>query len=98
MNNDLISRESLLKDIDEVIEQYSYEKDGAAVMDALTCVRDMVNDMPTAYDVEKVIKQLESEASHCASFFDGYYTDDYERGKFEAYNEAVEIVKRGGME
>lgn len=29
MNNDLISRKSLLKNIDEVIEQYSYEKDGA---------------------------------------------------------------------
>ena len=55
-----------------------------------------IAEQPTAYDVEKVIKQLESEASHCASFFDGYYTDDYERGKFEAYNEAVEIVKKGG--
>ena len=53
---------------------------------------------PTAYDVDKVIEQLESEASHCASFFDGYYTDDYERGKFEAYNEAVEIVKKGGVD
>ena len=57
-----------------------------------------IAEQPTAYDVEKVIKQLESEASHCASFFDGYYTDDYERGKFEAYNEAAEIVKKGGAE
>lgn len=56
----------------------------------------LIKEQPTAYDVNKVIEQLESEASHCASFFDGYYTDDYERGKFEAYNEAVEIVKRGG--
>ena len=56
----------------------------------------LIEELTTAYDVERVIKQLESEASHCASFFDDYYTDDYERGKFEAYNEAVEIVKKGG--
>lgn len=96
MNNDLISRKLLLKDIDEVIEQYSYEKDGVAIMDASTCVRDMVNDMPTAYDVDKVIEQLENEACRCASFFCDDYRDDYERGKFDAYNEVVEIVKKGG--
>ena len=96
MNNDLISRESLLKDIDEVIEQYSYEKDGAAVMDALTCVRDMVNDMPTAYDVGKVLEQLKEKYYSC----DLTKTDgsEYEDGRFDAYNEAVEIVKRGGVE
>lgn len=63
MNNDLISRKSLLKDIDEVIEQYSYEKDGAAVMDALTCVRDMVNDMPTAYDIKGIVKTIGEEVN-----------------------------------
>ena len=61
-------------------------------------INEMIDCAPTAYDTDNVIEQLESEASHCASFFDGYYTDDYERGKFEAYNEAVEIVKRGGVE
>lgn len=60
MNNDLISRESLLKDIDEMTEEYSYERDGVVVMDVLTCVRDMVNDMLTAYDINRVVEQLES--------------------------------------
>lgn len=94
MTDELISKKALLKEIDEVIAQYNWKE--YVILDVLHCARDMVFDQPTAYDVEKVIKQLESEASHCASFFDGYYTDDYERGKFEAYNEAVEIVKRGG--
>ena len=96
MNNDLISRESLLKDIDKMTEEYSYERDGVVVMDVLTCVRDMVNDMSTAYDVDKVIEQLENEACRCAPFFCDDYRDDYERGKFDAYNEVVEIVKKGG--
>ena len=94
MTDDLISKKSLLKEIDEVIAQYNWKE--YVILDILHCARDMVFDQPTAYDIDKVIEQLESEASHCASFFDGYYTDDYERGKFEAYNEAVEIVKRGG--
>ena len=94
MTDELISKKSLLKEIDEVIAQYNWKE--YVILDILHCARDMVFDQPTAYDIDKVIEQLESEASHCASFFDGYYTDDYERGKFEAYNEAVEIVKRGG--
>ena len=94
MTDDLISKKALLKEIDEVIAQYNWKE--YVILDILHCARDMVFDHPTAYDIDKVIEQLESEASHCASFFDGYYTDDYERGKFEAYNEAVEIVKKGG--
>ena len=94
MTDELISKKALLKEIDEVIAQYNWKE--YVILDILHCARDMVFDHPIAYDIDKVIKQLESEASHCASFFDGYYTDDYERGKFEAYNEAVEIVKKGG--
>ena len=94
MTDELISKKLLLKEIDEVIAQYNWKE--YVILDILHCARDMVFDQPTAYNIDKVIKQLESEASHCASFFDGYYTDDYERGKFEAYNEAVEIVKKGG--
>ena len=94
MTDELISKKSLLKEIDEVIAQYNWKE--YVILDILHCARDMVFDQPTAYNIDKVIKQLESEASHCASFFDGYYTDDYERGKFEAYNEAIEIVKKGG--
>ena len=55
-----------------------------------------IAEQPTVYDIDKVIEQLENEASRCASFFCDDYRDDYERGKFEAYNEAIEIVKRGG--
>ena len=94
MTDDLISKKALLKEIDEVIAQYNWKE--YVILDILHCARDMVFDQPIAYDIDKVIEQLESEASHCASFFDGYYTDDYERGKFEAYNEAIEIVKKGG--
>ena len=97
MTDELISKKSLLKEIDEVIAQYNWKDDGV-IMDILVCVRDIVFDHPIAYDIDKVIEQLENETSRCASFFCDDYRDDYERGKFEAYNDAIEIVEKGGAE
>ena len=96
MTDDLISKKALLKEIDEVIAQYNWKE--YVILDILHCARDMVFDQPTAYDIDKVIEQLENEASRCASFFCDDYRDDYERGKFEAYNDAIEIVEKGGAE
>ena len=53
---------------------------------------------PTAYDVDKVIEQLENEAANNTEFFTDDYRDDYYRGAYAAYNEAIEIVKKGGAE
>lgn len=90
MNDDLISRKSLLKNIDEVIEQYSYEKDGVAVMDVLTCIRDMVSDMP-AYDTDKVIEQLKDSSK--------IYCEEYKQRENNLYLlDAIDIVKKGGKE
>ena len=58
MNNELISKKSLLKEIDEVIAQYNWKEYGI-IMDTLDCVRDMVFDHPIAYDIDRVIEQLE---------------------------------------
>ena len=84
MNNELISKKSLLKEIDEVIAQYNWADDGV-IMDILECVRDMVFDHPTAYDIDRVIEQLEET-------FDRWGLD---KGKKDIM---LEIVKRGGAE
>ena len=98
MNNDLISRQLLLKDIDEGIEQYSQEKDGVTIMDALTCVRDMVNDMPTAYDTDNVIEQLEElEKEHPYKVIgqpDTY--SQYNEAWQDCIDRVLGIVKRDG--
>ena len=98
MNNDLISRESLLKDIDEMTEEYSYERDGVVVMDVLTCVRDMVNDMPTAYDIDKVVGQLEElEREHPYKVIgqpDTY--SQYNEAWQDCIDRVLGIVKRSG--
>ena len=82
MNNELISKKSLLKEIDEVIAQYNWKEYGI-IMDILECVRDMVFDHPIAYDIDRVIEQLEET-------FDRWGLD---KGKKDIM---LEIVKRGG--
>ena len=49
---------------------------------------------PTAYDVDKVIERLECEKNKC----DTAYDDGYEQGVFDGYYDAIEIVKKGGVE
>ena len=58
----------------------------------------LLEELTTAYDVEKVIKQLESEAANNTEFFTDDYRDDYYRGTYAAYCDAIEIVKKGGVE
>ena len=95
MTDELISKKSLLKEIDELIAQYNWEEYGI-IMDTLVCVRDMVFDHPIAYDVGKVTDELMERYYSC----DLTKTDgsEYEDGRFDAYNDAIEIVKRGGAE
>ena len=89
---ELISKELFLKEIDEVIAQYNWEDDGV-IMDILMCIRDIAFDQPTAYDIEYVIEQLKK-----VSFvdIDEEYADDGQRMLF--LHDAIEIVKKGGIE
>ena len=92
MTDELISKESLLKEIDEVIAQYNWEDDGV-IMDILMRIRDMAFEQLIAYDLEYVIEQLEN-----VSFvdIDEEYADDGQRMLF--LHDAIEIVKKGGIE
>ena len=92
MTDELISKELFLKEIDEVIAQYNWEDDGV-IMDILMRIRDMVFDQLIAYDLEYVIEQLEN-----VSFvdIDEEYADDGQRMLF--LHDAIEIVKKGGIE
>lgn len=97
MNNELISKKSLLKDLDEVIAQYNRKDDGV-IMDTLDNVRDMIFDHPTAYDVDKVIEQLEElEKEHPYKVIgqpDTY--SQYNEAWRDCMDRVINIVKRGG--
>lgn len=54
-------------------------------------VADMIDDAPTAYDVEDVVKQIEEIKD---SFHGGTLQEYYYKGALEM---AIDIVKRGGV-
>lgn len=51
-----------------------------------------VDDVPTAYDVDKVVKQLENERK----FWENAYDSNLGKEKARSYEHAIEIVKKGG--
>lgn len=61
-------------------------------------INNIIISQPTAYNVDKVIEQLEKSHFHTESTFDddGYCNDDSE--EVVNLNEAIEIVKRGGID
>jgi hypothetical protein len=83
--SDLISRSQLLKEI---------ETWGGCV-DAL---HDYIQNMPTAYDVEKVVEELEENATrYTKKYVTPYGNNGYRDVKAISVNRAIEIVKQGGV-
>lgn len=72
---------------------------GAEYYSCVPDVRDMLNDQPTAYDVEAVVKELED--LKMSYFLTLANTGDADRdcaylNTANAIDRAIEIVKRGG--
>ena len=99
MNDELIGKELLLKEIDEVIAQYNWEDDGV-IMDILMCIRDMVFDQLIAYDLEYVIEQLEELGKEHPYKVIGQPNtySQYNEAWQDCIDRAIEIVKKGGIE
>lgn len=63
-------------------------------------VKDVINNMPTAYDTDKVVEQLEKLKSLVPvnRILDDIIKDKpKELGQLIAYNKAIDIVKGGGV-
>ena len=58
-------------------------------------VKELIKEQPTAFDVDKVVEQLEKSHFHTDATFDddGYCNDDSE--EVVNLNEAIEIIRRG---
>ena len=66
-------------------------------------VRTMIDAVPTAYSVDKVVEELESEKRY-GSKYDSYYEENLYRGEMfendvnnKTIDKAIEIVKKGGV-
>ena len=58
-------------------------------------IADMIEDVPTSYDVDKVVAQLEDYGNEEMCY---YKNTPYEKCIEECVHKAIEIVKRGGAE
>lgn len=52
----------------------------------------LIDSQPTAYDVDKVVEQLENERK----FWENAYDSDLGKEKARSYEHAIEIIKGGG--
>ena len=81
-----------LIDTDEMNEKLFYrELGGKDVLITAKSVFDMIKALPTAYDAEKVVEELNEESSMFHSMF-GYSVCSIRLGK------AKDIVRKGGVE
>ena len=99
----LIDVEKLLNDmkneLEKAVNDENMDKDEyMVIMTSAIALKDFVNRQPTAFDVEKVVEQLEKSHFHTESTFDddGYCNDDSE--EVVNLNEAIEIVRKGGID
>lgn len=106
MSDDLISREEALQVLEDVFGEYrmSWGREhggfGAAA-------QEVIEELPTAFDKEKVIEELvelrQKEYSDSDEDFESIdgeeiYDEGRSQGRFEAYHRAIEIVEKGGIE
>ena len=60
----------------------------------IDAVKDAINNMPTAYDPDKVVEQLENERK----FWENAYDSNLGKEKARSNEHAIEIVKGGGVD
>lgn len=95
---DLISRSALIKILKEWADTNAMRGYDTAYDVVQDCISTVEN-QPTAYDVEKVVAELEAKENEwwdTYSLSSGF--DEYAHGKNVGFEEAIDIVKRGGVE
>ena len=104
MNNDLISRQQLLeylaeeeKMIQDDAERFGINKDVVEGMKQnIHAVTDYVEEADVAYDIEKVVDELEENASrYTKKYITPYGNNGYRDTKAISIHKAIEIVKQG---
>ena len=91
----LIDADKLMEDIIKICKCQPYLE---GMQSEIVYIQDVVDEQPTAFNVDKVVKQLEKSHFHTDATFDddGCCNDDSE--EVVNLNEAIEIVMRGGKD
>ena len=89
-----------LIDADKLIEELTIKavsKD-AHIISIANAVVNLVNNQPTAYDIDKVVEELEENSSRYTKKYNTPYGNNgYRDVKAISIHKAIEIVKQGGV-
>lgn len=92
MMSDLISRSELIKHFEAIQSQ-----ECAIGLDFVAMI-DVIKEQPTAYSVDKVVVELDENASRYTKKYNTHYGNNgYKDVKAISVNRAIEIVKQGGV-
>ena len=98
--SDLISRSELINAL-KVHFDSCFREDGELLYSDHICTSDdvvdlikLVENQPTAYDVDMVVAKLEEKADSISI----QYEYNYEKGISDGIGDAIDIVRKGGVE
>lgn len=95
--SDLISREHLLGNIDNVLRKLDLTDRECCL---LMIIRNSINEQPTAYNVEKVVAELENHKDCYEKVIGQVIVDNYDINleRVDLMNCAIAIARNGGKE
>lgn len=96
----LIDADKLMQKLNECFYDTTNPAARRAAHDTMALCQSLVDEQPTAYDVDKVVERLEElrEMVPVNRLLDDIIKDKpKELGQLMAYRKAIEIVKSGGM-
>lgn len=87
-----------LIDADKLIDYFYYGINDRPIIDGCNDrkIIDIIEDQPTAYDVDKVVEQIELLSENAEN--NDLNTYDEKAAYNTAYSKSIEIVKAGGIE
>ena len=98
--NDLISRSDVLDLLYGIFDKYkmSTDKNTSIGKSFGTDVFEEIRNMPTAYDIDKVVEEFEENSSrYTKKYVTPYGNNGYRDTKAISIHKAIKIVKHGGV-
>ena len=97
--SDLISRSEVIDILYKVFDEYRIATDKTSTLGGFGSeVFKRVREMPTVYDIDKVVEKLEENASRYTKKYNTPYGNNgYRDVKAISIHKAIEIVKYGGV-
>lgn len=90
--------QKLQDDIDDArteVQKVVYE---AQLFSTMEMIR-VIKEQPTAYNVDKVVKELKTLSQRACNRRNLFFSNkEYERGRVYAFDDAIDIVKAGGID